>query len=43
MRKESRGLHYNLDYADKDDRNWLRDTIIERGHAAALGPTDVNI
>ncbi len=43
MRKESRGLHFNLDYPNKDDRNWLRDTVIERGHAAAHGPTDVNI
>jgi L-aspartate oxidase len=43
MRKESRGLHYNLDYPEKDDRNWLRDTVIERGHAAAYGPTNVNI
>ncbi|MBN1615244.1 MAG: L-aspartate oxidase [Deltaproteobacteria bacterium] len=30
MRKESRGLHYNLDFPEKDDRNWLKDTIISR-------------
>ncbi|MDD5168846.1 MAG: L-aspartate oxidase [Syntrophales bacterium] len=30
LRKESRGLHYNMDYPDRDDRNWLRDTIIDR-------------
>ncbi len=30
MRKESRGLHYNLDYPERDDRNGLRDTIISR-------------
>jgi len=28
-RKESRGLHYNVDYPDTDDKNWLRDTIIK--------------
>ena len=27
-RKESRGLHYSLDYPDKDDRNFKKDTII---------------
>jgi L-aspartate oxidase len=29
-RKESRGLHYTLDYSERDDRNWLKDTIIEK-------------
>jgi L-aspartate oxidase len=28
MRKESRGLHYNIDYPEKDDRHWLKDTVI---------------
>jgi L-aspartate oxidase len=28
QRKESRGLHYNIDYPEKDDKNWLRDTIL---------------
>ncbi len=31
MRKESRGLHYNIDYPLKDDVNFLRDTIIGEG------------
>lgn len=29
MRKESRGLHYTIDYPNLDDRNFLKDTIIQ--------------
>jgi len=29
QRKESRGLHYNIDYPEKDDNNWLKDTILK--------------
>jgi L-aspartate oxidase len=30
LRKESRGLHYNIDYPEKDDKNWLKDTVINK-------------
>lgn len=30
MRNESRGLHYTTDYPERDDKSWLRDTMIER-------------
>ena len=29
-RKESRGLHYNIGYPERDDRRWLKDTVIRR-------------
>jgi L-aspartate oxidase len=31
MRKESRGLHFIVDYPHRDDRYWKKDTIITRG------------
>jgi len=31
MRKESRGLHYNIDYPQVDDKNFKKNTIIKKG------------
>jgi L-aspartate oxidase len=28
LRKESRGLHYLIDFPDRDDANFLKDTVI---------------
>ncbi|OGR14337.1 MAG: L-aspartate oxidase [Desulfobacterales bacterium RIFOXYA12_FULL_46_15] len=30
MRKESRGLHYNIGYPEKDDMNYLKHTILKK-------------
>jgi L-aspartate oxidase len=29
-RKESRGLHYNLEFPYRDDKRWRRDTVLRR-------------
>ena len=29
-RRESRGLHYNLDCLKTDDRRWRHDTVLQR-------------
>jgi L-aspartate oxidase len=30
IRHESRGLHYNVDYTERSDAEWLRDTLLQR-------------
>src|SRR6202166_2033105 len=30
-RKESRGLHYTIDYPERDNAKWLHDTVIAKG------------
>ena len=36
-RKESRGLHYNIDYPDADDRHWKHDTVLVPGGSGERG------
>lgn len=35
-RRESRGLHYNTDFPERDDRHWRHDTVLRRSAQLTL-------
>ena len=42
-RKESRGLHYNLDHLNTDDENWKRDNIFQDSARRLITPINPRI
>ena len=43
QRHESRGLHYMLDYPKRDDKNFIKDTVITKKFKRAKRPNDSKI
>jgi len=39
FRRESRGLHYTVDHPNRDDENFARDTMLQRGEPPRVDPT----
>ncbi|MEK9628124.1 MAG: FAD-binding protein, partial [Nitrospinota bacterium] len=42
-RKETRGLHFNLDHPDTDDENWKRDNVIQDTYRRMINPINPRI
>jgi len=42
IRKESRGLHYLVDFPQPDDVHWKKDTIIQRSDSEPCQIASVN-
>ncbi len=40
FRKESRGLHYNIDFPQRDEEHWRGDTLIRSGEKPFIQPID---